>query len=65
MPTKMVKGYPAADSVAAWANEAGVNVAAAEGLRSKLTRVFNRPYIIEDPAEENASENSSRKSSNR
>jgi hypothetical protein len=52
------KKSPAADSVANWANEAGVNVAAAEGLRSKLTRVFNRPYIIEDAAEENRAQHS-------
>jgi hypothetical protein len=45
------KKEPAPDSVAFWANEAGVNVAAAEGLRSKLTRVFNRPYIIESNSE--------------
>jgi len=42
------KKVPAPDSVAFWANQSGVNVAAAEGLRSKLTRVFNRPYIIEN-----------------
>ncbi|MEA5079726.1 MAG: ATP-binding protein [Anaerolineaceae bacterium] len=41
------KKVPAPDSVAFWANQNGVNVAAAEGLRSKLTRVFNRPYIVE------------------
>jgi hypothetical protein len=40
------KKVPAPGSVAFWANQAGVNVAAAEGLRSKLTRVFNRPYIV-------------------
>ena len=40
------KKAPAPDSVAFWANHSGVNVAAAEGLRSKLTRVFNRPYIV-------------------
>jgi hypothetical protein len=34
------KRYPAPDSVAAWANQAGVNVSAAEGLR----------YIVERPA---------------
>jgi hypothetical protein len=45
------KKEPAPDSVAFWANAAGVNVAAAEGLRSKLTRVFNRPYIIESTSE--------------
>jgi DNA helicase HerA-like ATPase len=43
------KTVPAADSVAAWANQAGVNVMAAEGLHSKLGRVFNRPYIVPDP----------------
>ncbi len=43
------KKVPAPDSVAYWANQAGVNAAAAEGLRSKLNRVFNRPYIL--PAE--------------
>ncbi len=42
------KRFPAPDSVAAWANEAGVNVAAVEGLHSKLTRVFNKPYILEN-----------------
>lgn len=43
------KTVPAADSVAAWANQVGVNVAAAEGLHNKLGRVFNRPYILPDP----------------
>ena len=37
------------DSVAAWANQAGVNVMAAEGLHSKLGRVFHLPYIVEQP----------------
>jgi len=54
------KKVPAPDSVAFWANEAGVNAAAAEGLRSKLNRVFNRPYIIEDSGE-NSSTNSFKK----
>jgi len=40
------KKMPAPGSVAAWANEEGVNVAAAEGLHSKLGRVFNKPYIV-------------------
>lgn len=44
------KKVPAPDSVAAWALEAGVNVMAAEALRAKLGRVFNRPYIVEKPA---------------
>ena len=44
------KKVPAPDSVAFWANQVGINVAAAEGLRSKLTRVFNRPYIVDSSA---------------
>jgi DNA helicase HerA-like ATPase len=40
------KKVPAADSVAYWANQNGVNVAAAEGLRSKLSRVINLPYVV-------------------
>ncbi|MDR3576506.1 MAG: ATP-binding protein [Anaerolineaceae bacterium] len=44
------KRVPAPGSVAAWANEVGVNVTAAEGLHSKLNRLFNKPYIVEKPA---------------
>ncbi len=44
------KKVPAGDSVAAWANSAGVNVMAAEGLHSKLGRVFRLPYVVEQPA---------------
>jgi hypothetical protein len=44
------KKIPAPDSVAAWANSTGVNVMAAEGLRSKMQRVFNLEYIRENPA---------------
>lgn len=40
------KKVPAPGSVAFWANEEGINVAAAEGLHSKLGRVFNKPYIV-------------------
>ena len=54
------KKEPAPDSVAFWANSAGVNPAAAEGLRSKLNRVFNRPYIIEDSGD-NTAQNSLKK----
>ena len=43
------KKVPAPDSVAFWANSNGVNVMAAEGLHSKLKRVFNLDYIIENP----------------
>jgi hypothetical protein len=44
------KRFPAPDSVAAWANSAGANVIAAEGLHTKLGRVFHLPYIVEKPA---------------
>jgi len=44
------KRIPAPDSVAAWANQAGVNVNAAEALHNKLNRVFNKPYIVANPA---------------
>ena len=50
------KKFPAPDSVAAWANTVGVNVMAAEGLHSKLGRVFNCPYIVENPAADTVSE---------
>jgi hypothetical protein len=43
------KTVPASDSVAFWAAQVGVNTAAAEGLHSKLGRLFNRPYIVADP----------------
>jgi len=46
------KKVPAPGSVAYWANQEGVNVAAAEGLHNKLRNVFNCPYIIErNPAD--------------
>jgi DNA helicase HerA-like ATPase len=54
--TEEGKRVPAPDSVAAWAYQAGVNVAAAEGLRSKMDRVFNLPYIVERPASDSLSE---------
>ena len=44
------KKVPAPNSVAYWADQHGVNVMAAEGLRSKLARVFNLDYIVEEPA---------------
>jgi uncharacterized protein len=50
------KKIPAADSVAAWANENGVNVMAAEGLHSKLNRVFRLPYLVEKPASNSIAE---------
>jgi hypothetical protein len=50
------KKIPAPYSVAAWANRAGVNVAAAEGLHSKLQRLFHKEYIVEKPASDSISE---------
>jgi hypothetical protein len=44
------KRYPAPDSVAAWAEGAGVHPGAAEALHSKLRRLFNATYIVEEPA---------------
>ncbi len=44
------KRVPAPDSVAAWAEGAGVHPSAAEGLHSKLRRLFNASYIVEKPA---------------
>ncbi len=44
------KRSPAPDSVAAWADGAGVHPAAAEALHSKLRRLFNAPYIVEEAA---------------
>jgi hypothetical protein len=43
------KKVPAKDSVAAWANNHGINALAAEGLHSKLGRVFNASYISANP----------------
>jgi DNA helicase HerA-like ATPase len=50
------KKIPAPGSVAEWANEKGVNVSAAEGLHSKLRRVFNLEYVVEKPAADTVSE---------
>jgi hypothetical protein len=48
--TGKIKKVPAPNSIAAWALENGVNVMAAEALHSKLGRLFNAPYIVENPA---------------
>jgi uncharacterized protein len=47
-----VKRMPHPDSVAAWAYANGVNVMAAEALQDKLRRLFDKPYIVENPASE-------------
>ncbi|HPH96213.1 MAG TPA: ATP-binding protein [Anaerolineaceae bacterium] len=44
------KKIPAPGSVQAWAAQNNVNELAAVGLRGKLERVFNLPYIVERPA---------------
>ena len=44
------KRIPAPGSIAYWANEKGVNIAAVEGLHSKLGRVFRLNYVVEKPA---------------
>ncbi len=44
------KKVPAPNSVAFWARQAGVNELAAEGLHSKLQRLFHKPYIVKEPA---------------
>jgi DNA helicase HerA-like ATPase len=54
--TEEGKKVPAPDSVAAWANSAGANVMAAEGLHIKLGRLFHTPYIVDRPAVDTVSE---------
>jgi len=50
------KEVPAQGSVAAWANDNGVNVTAAEALHDKLRRLFNKPYIVDRPASDSVRE---------
>jgi hypothetical protein len=50
------KKIPAPGSIAFWANEKGVNTFAAEGLHSKLRRVFNLEYVVEKPAADTVGE---------
>jgi len=50
------KRIPAEDSVAAWATRSGVHPLAAEGLHSKLSILFHRDYIVEQPAADSVSE---------
>ncbi len=56
METEDGKKVPAPQSVAAWANRAGVNVMAAEGLHSKMSPLFHRNYILENPASDSINE---------
>ncbi|MCU0487081.1 MAG: ATP-binding protein, partial [Anaerolineales bacterium] len=50
------KKLAAPGSVAHWAQRAGVNTMAAEGLRSKLGPLFSLPYVVERPAADSVSE---------
>jgi hypothetical protein len=54
--TGKIKKVPHPDSVAFWADEAGVNVMAAEALHDKLRRLFDKEYIVEKPAADSISE---------
>ncbi|MBU2610388.1 MAG: ATP-binding protein [Chloroflexi bacterium] len=51
-----LKKVPHPGSVAAWADGAGVNVMAAEALHDKLRRLFDKEYIVENPAADSVSE---------
>jgi hypothetical protein len=54
--TGKVKKVPHPESVAAWADENGVNVMAAEALHDKLRRLFGKAYIVEKPASDGIAE---------
>jgi uncharacterized protein len=56
METEDGKKVPADDSVEAWAAREGIHPAAAAGLHSKLTRLFNRPYMLQQPASDGLTE---------
>jgi len=47
---------PAPGSVAAWAQQVGLNVMAAEGLHDKLRRIFELEYLTEKPAADSLGE---------
>ena len=54
--TGKLKKMPHPDSVAAWADENGANVMAAEALHDKLRRLFGKAYIVEKPASDGITE---------
>ncbi len=54
--TGKVRKVPHPESVAAWADEAGVNVMAAEALHDKLRRLFDKEYIVEKTAADSLTE---------
>ena len=51
-----LKKAPHPGSVAAWADENGVNAMAAEALHDKLRRLFGKTYIVEKPASDGIAE---------
>jgi DNA helicase HerA-like ATPase len=51
-----MRKVPHPESVAAWANANGVNVMASEALYEKLSRLFDKPYIVEKPAADSVRE---------
>ncbi|MCP4359121.1 MAG: ATP-binding protein [Chloroflexi bacterium] len=44
------KTFPAPNSVAAWARANNVHEKAAEALHRKLSRIYDKPYVVERPA---------------
>src|SRR5258706_256749 len=54
--TGKTKKVPHPESVAAWADECGANVMAAEALHDKLRRLFGKSYITERPAADGIAE---------
>ena len=54
--TGKIRKMPHPESVAAWADENGVNVMAAEALHDKLRRLFGKAYIVEKPASDGIAE---------
>jgi hypothetical protein len=54
--TGKIRKAPHPESVASWADEAGVNVMAAEALHDKLRRLFDKEYIVEKTAADSLTE---------
>ena len=54
--TGKVRKIPHPGSVAAWADESGVNVLGAEALYDKLRRLFDKQYIVEHTAADSVQE---------
>lgn len=50
------KTFPADNSVAAWSRQNNVHEKAAEALHRKLSRIADRPYVVERPALDAVSE---------